>query len=137
MQQFSSIVRTVVFLMLISFMTGCGGNDSTTGDNGFNVSRIEIQGPFDIILGVPIDRPTAGLRASMNVVAYNHAGVLLDPLSGAEVYLAIKWKSSDQSIVEVEEAAANLAFIRFKKSGQAVITASLGGTTATKALVIE
>ena len=144
-QQFSSIVRIVVCLMLISFMTGCGGDDSTVVNDGFiagndesiaNVSRIEIHGPLDM-LGLSIDRPTAGIRARMSVVAYNHADVPLDPLSGKEAYQSIKWKSSDQSIVAMEEAAAGLTFIRFKKPGQAVITASLNGISDSVTLTVE
>lgn len=124
-----------LFLFTSLFVVGCGGDDEFIA----SVSRIEISGPYDLLFQLPIDRPTVGIRAGMIVVAYNQAGVTLDPfISGVEVYEAIKWKTSDESIVEVEVSPLlNTALIRFKRPGRAVITAILNGLSDSMLLTVE
>ena len=84
-------------------------------------------------------RLTAGTREFLGVIAYNDAGVVLDSLSGFEVYRDISWESSDKAIavVEIFDDDKSAVLVTFKKPGQVTITAKFRSLSDSVTLMVR
>ena len=123
--------KWVLLLLMVvgsALFLACGDDEYTA-----NVSRLEIS-----TFLLP-NRLTAGTREFLGVIAYNDAGVLLDALSGFEVYRDIRWKSSNKAIASVEtfDDDKSAALVTFKKPGQVTITANFRNLSDSVTLTVR